>query len=216
MAITYTLLFLVAKEVVQVSNLSVFSTSACILTCLLLGAAGLGGGVVNITTPALSVIGTLSANGGGGSPGGAGGSGGSIFVQTTSLTGSGKISTNGGAGANYGNDGGGAGGGGRIAVHTSSSTFTGAYSSTGGRGVVGGTDGGAGTVVLVDINTGRKSLIIANGGNDIYTTEVADPRNARGSITWLTDPTNSFEFDSVILRGNGNLGLYPGVGGAVS
>lgn len=93
---------------------------------------GVGGGRVLITTTgALTVDGSISANGSG-----LGGSGGSVYLIAGNFSGSGSIAANGSNGdISYGYGGG--GGGGRIAMVANNFTFSGSSSTTPG------VDGGA-------------------------------------------------------------------------
>ncbi|MCC6230885.1 MAG: hypothetical protein IT432_16865 [Phycisphaerales bacterium] len=83
------------------------------------GHVGVGGGAVRlVVSGALTVDGSVLANGGNGGAYGSG-SGGSIWISAGTLTGVGAIRANGGSSTNYG----GGGGGGRIAVYVCEMTF---------------------------------------------------------------------------------------------
>jgi hypothetical protein len=112
--------------------------------------AGSGGGAIELNVSALTLNGTISANGAGGVYGvwnwSGGGSGGSLYVVAGSLAGSGSFSVNGGGG-------GVGGGGGRMAVYyTDGSGYTGFTNctATGGNGAQNGT---IYFVALLDITT---------------------------------------------------------------
>lgn len=109
------------------------------------GQGGRGGGAVELNVGgALTVAGSISANGSGYpqiSEWGGGGAGGSILITCSNLSGAGSLRANGGdAGAL-----GGAGGGGRIAVYWQTNAFSGVVEARGGTGPQ---NGGAGTVYL--------------------------------------------------------------------
>jgi len=131
-------------------------------------AGGLGGGALSLNvTGILQVDGYVHANGAAGSVYSGGGSGGSVLIYVNQLTGYGYIQSNGGAGGPQGNYPGGGGSGGRIAIYSSlNQTFVGAVQAFGGSGVNGtngaGMTGAAGTIVLVDLNTNIRTLIVDN------------------------------------------------------
>ena len=104
------------------------------------GGAGGGAIIINISG-ALTIHGSISANGGNGMkpspywPASGGGSGGSVYITTNTLTGSGSITANGGESKAGG------GAGGRIAVYYESSDFDGLIEA------LGKTNGSDGTII---------------------------------------------------------------------
>jgi len=120
---------------------------------------GSGGGCVKlIVTGALTVNGSISANGDAAQYPAGGGAGGSLWLSVGTLAGSGAISANGGAASSAS----GGGGGGRVcAVCNSSSVFTGTMTAYGGSGI---TAGGAGTVLTWVAPLGTPSVLMDNGG----------------------------------------------------
>ncbi|HWY74373.1 MAG TPA: hypothetical protein VN281_02085, partial [Verrucomicrobiae bacterium] len=103
-----------------------------------------GGAVILRVGGALTMNGTVTANGNAALYEGAGGgSGGSVFLSAHSFAGIGTVTANGGSGELSG--GGGGGGGGRIAVYSPSNTFSGVMAALGGPGAL---SGQTGTVYL--------------------------------------------------------------------
>jgi hypothetical protein len=102
---------------------------------------GAGGGAVVLQVGgALTVNGTVTANGNAALfEGAGGGSGGSVFLTAHSFAGIGTVTANGGSGELSG--GGGGGGGGRIAVYSPSNTFSGFMAALGGPGAFAGQTG---------------------------------------------------------------------------
>jgi hypothetical protein len=92
-----------------------------------------GGGRIRLSIGgAMTVDGTLSANGyDGAQEDSGGGAGGSIWIAARSVSGTGLISASGGDGDFSG---GGGGGGGRIALYSPANSFTGQFSVAGGSG----------------------------------------------------------------------------------
>jgi hypothetical protein len=165
---------------------------------------GTGGGYVElIVRGALTVAGTISANG---TPGvgqaSGGGSGGNISISATTLSGNGTISANGGAGEpSLG--GGGGGGGGRIAVVLSeSNAFTGNFTAYGGAG---GVYGGAGTILVqVDESFYPESvaipqIVLNNAGHRGTNTLI-------GSLSGYNYPSSTFDLTIT----NGAIGAMAG------
>ena len=106
-----------------------------------------GGGAIRLRVGgALSVNGSISANGNAALiEGGGGGSGGSVWLTARAINGTGLILANGGAGeAGQG----GGGGGGRIAINSRTNNFTGLVTAFGGPGA---SPGGNGTIVITNI-----------------------------------------------------------------
>jgi hypothetical protein len=99
-----------------------------------------GGGALRLSVVgALTLNGSISANGNPGLQDNAGGgSGGSIWISANVLTGAGEILATGGAGELSQ---GGGGGGGRIAIYSPANLFSGLVSAAGGDGFAGGEDG---------------------------------------------------------------------------
>jgi hypothetical protein len=99
-----------------------------------------GGGVIRLNVSgALSLAGSISANGNDGIiDGSGGGSGGSIWITAKSLAGTGSVTANGGMGES--SEGGG-GGGGRIAIYAGTNLFTGNVLASGGEGAYSGQNG---------------------------------------------------------------------------
>ena len=126
---------------------------------------GDGGGAIRLeVTDTLTLLGTISSDGGSntcpGTCSGAGGSGGSIYVTTNALDGAGMLSANGGVGGMQGSWPNGGGGGGRIALYYNTSTFTGTAESKGAAGRAGYT-GEDGTVVFNSISEFQIQLQIS-------------------------------------------------------
>jgi len=90
-----------------------------------------GGGAIRLSVNgALTLNGSISANGNDAFiDGSGGGSGGSIWITTLNLSGNGSLTANGGAGESME---GGGGGGGRIAIYASNNSFSGSVLATGG------------------------------------------------------------------------------------
>ena len=152
--------------------------------------AGAGGGALHLITDELILEGLLSANGEQGKRLGGAGAGGSLWLDIGTLSGSGIVQANGGDAYSFGQTT--TGGGGRISLTTNTSSFTGTIEAAGGAG---GHIGGPGTVVLLDLGTGQRSLIIDNLGRD-------------GSKAGLTDPdATDWVFDRIELVREGNLEL---------
>ncbi|MCC6228698.1 MAG: hypothetical protein IT432_05670, partial [Phycisphaerales bacterium] len=123
------------------------------------GHVGVGGGAVRlVVSGALTVDGSVLANGENGGGNGSG-SGGSIWISAGTLSGVGSIRANGGSSTNYG----GGGGGGRIAIDAAGTTFSGAMQAYSGQNsTTGGLyNGGAGTIYLYGTPA---VLIYDNGG----------------------------------------------------
>ncbi|HZR16863.1 MAG TPA: hypothetical protein VFE51_06005 [Verrucomicrobiae bacterium] len=102
-----------------------------------------GGGALRLSVgDALTVNGSISADGADGNPGlqdnAGGGSGGSIWISANVLTGAGQILATGGAGELFQ---GGGGGGGRIAIYSPANLFSGLVSAAGASGFAPGQDG---------------------------------------------------------------------------
>jgi hypothetical protein len=99
-----------------------------------------GGGALRLSVGrALTVNGSLSANGNDGLQDDAGGgSGGSIWISAAVFDGTGLVAADGGAGELYH---GGGGGGGRLAIYSPANVFGGIVSASGGSGFTRGTDG---------------------------------------------------------------------------
>jgi hypothetical protein len=118
-----------------------------------------GGGVIRLNVSgALSVAGSISANGGDGIiDGSGGGSGGSIWINAQSFSGSGAVTVNGGMGES--SEGGG-GGGGRIAIYAGTNLFSGGIFASGGEGAFPGQDG---TIYILTNLLVSGNIIGANG-----------------------------------------------------
>jgi len=126
---------------------------------------GKGGGAVFITADAITVNGSITANGqnGSSSTSGGGGSGGTIRLTVGTLSGAGQLLANGGRSGNGLGSGG--GGGGRIAITYDNFEFTGAYQARGGvrYSTSSRYSGTAGTVYFKDKAEDYGDLIIDNG-----------------------------------------------------
>jgi len=165
--------------------------------------------VIKTSTSKMTIDGTISANGGTGSPAGSsGGAGGSILIQTYYLDGLGSITANGGS-ATLGDIYGGGGSGGRIAIH---------YNFTGGVILdhvlaVGGlaseyNSGGPGTVFKKNRVSDIRKLEVDNGNCSIVTNLVSMPIMTRGSVAWLADlETTNYTFSEISIR-NGSLAIH--------
>jgi hypothetical protein len=132
------------------------------------GSATRGGGVVTIKAGALSLNGTINADGGDSSNGGHG-AGGSVWIRAGSVSGTGSLHARGGQGSN---DGSGAGGGGSTAIEYASeegSVLSNVAVNGGDVGPGTGTaqDGGAGTLYLRDTDSQTNAygdLVVDNQG----------------------------------------------------
>jgi len=146
--------------------------------------------VIISVSGAVTVNGTISSAGLGGSIGN--GAGGSVNITAGTFAGSGTISANGGA-ASYA-----CGGGGRVAVKLTSGTDFGSvtFQAFGGAGT---NDGGAGTVYkeIATDGAGKGELIIDNNGGVPPTGNVTD------ISLFVTDTT----VGSVTLSNNGELAI---------
>ncbi len=138
------------------------------------GTGGEGGGAMKLTVNGvLTVDGTVSAAGLGGTAYAGGGSGGSVWVACTTLAGGGSISADGGSGGSGCCAGtGGGGGGGRVGVYFANSTFFGSMTALGAPGNV---RGGAGTVYTKRTSDARGTLTVDNNSNSGETTEFYGP-----------------------------------------
>ncbi|HMN96054.1 MAG TPA: hypothetical protein PKC43_01530 [Phycisphaerales bacterium] len=131
-------------------------------TCGTVGSGGAGGGVIRLSAAgALTVDGSITANGNGLSGAeAAGGAGGSLWIECAELLGSGTITANGGNGNTAWSGG---GGGGRIAIQaTTLGMGAAAIQARGGNGWQ---RAGAGTVWLDVATQPRPLLRVDNGGN---------------------------------------------------
>lgn len=115
-----------------------------------------GGSIVLNVSGALTVDGSITANGNPAPYPAGGGSGGSVWLTAGTLAGAGVISANGGAASTSS----GGGGGGRVALVCTTNAFTGSVTAYGGAGAQA---GGAGTVYS-KIDQYIPSLVIDNGG----------------------------------------------------
>ncbi len=187
------------------------------------GEGGNGGGIIRIrVSGALTVGGTISANGNAGNNeaflgfgGGGGGSGGSLYLYVGSISGNGTISARGGAGGLGGNGGtsydAGGGGGGRIAIYYSSQSGT-AYSGasvTGGTVASGATAGSAGSLYTFQTNitpdapsslgpTGLVNGSTTGTTNPIFTFTLADS-DVSDTVKFQIQIDNSSDFGSVVI-----------------
>jgi hypothetical protein len=112
-----------------------------------------GGGVLELdVSGALTINGTVSANGNAGLfPGAGGGAGGSVWLTAGTLSGQGVIRANGGAGQG---EVGGGGGGGRIAIYAPTNDFAGVTTASGGVGFASGQPG------TIFISTNSSAIIV--------------------------------------------------------
>jgi hypothetical protein len=175
-----------------------------------------GGGAIHLTVGgALTVNGTVSANGVSDTPGHGGcGSGGSIWLTTGTLQGSGSISANGGT-SRFNCDGG-AGGGGRIALYynTASLDFTTQVFAQGG-GPFTCPDrlwGGAGTIYFKDAAQAVGDLRIDNGGNLGALTPVTSPEAFNLSVSGgaIATASHGLTLTTLHLGTNSTLTDLPG------
>jgi len=151
---------------------------------------GAGGGAAKIhVSGALTINGSIRADGAYGGDYGGGGSGGSLWIQATSIAGNGSISASGGS-SYYG----GGGGGGHIALEYVSKTYSGTIAAFGAPATFG-QYGGAGSVVRT-VNSGTPLLTFDNSGF------------VQSAATVLPSP---FVFNgNVTLSGGAQLGQAPG------
>ena len=109
------------------------------------GVGGNGGGAIWLEAPSITVMGTVTANGGNGAifvnDSSGGGAGGSILFIADAITVSGSVSADGGSGGTTCggglcelDDGGGGGGGGRVKMYYGSLSITGDVTASGGPG----------------------------------------------------------------------------------
>ena len=167
---------------------------------------GSGGGVIKLTvTGALTVNGSISANGDAAQYPAGGGSGGSVWLSVGTLAGSGEITADGGGASSAS----GGGGGGRLAVNYTANSFTGAMTAYGGLGA--GT-GGAGTVYTQGSTQQYGSMLIDNGGNSGALT----PFSSTPTIYSLTILGKAVAYPSITialssLRVGSGSRLVPGV-----
>ncbi|EQC48159.1 hypothetical protein M899_2647 [Bacteriovorax sp. BSW11_IV] len=123
---------------------------------------GSGGGAIKlIVSGALSITGTLSANGLNGTVNSdisGGGAGGSLWIEAASLSGTGAITTNGGASGSSASNGNGSGG--YIYLKVTDAYYYGTISSKAGRSVAEGS-------VVVDVTN---AYIACSGGGSVLTT----------------------------------------------
>jgi predicted enzyme related to lactoylglutathione lyase len=144
-------------------------------------AGGNGGGYVRLSAPALTLNGTISADGMDSASGA--GSGGSIRLDVPVITGNGSILARGG-------NGGAAGGGGRIALYfTSNSILTANINASGGKGGDGSIitrNGGAGAVYLKQSAKAYADLVVDNHGLDSAVGSTTVKTAGKGIITVIT------------------------------
>ena len=174
---------------------------------------GAGGGAVKLTiSEALTVDGTITANGNAGgyvtTHSAGSGAGGSVWISAGTLQGSGTIQAN-GERVNHdptktvcGGGGGGGGGGGRIAIHCTANSFTGTTTARGGEPVQMdgyGKTGGAGTI-YTRVEGNPPQLLIDNATTDMYGT----------AGTWMDNSTAN-TFSSITLKRSGVLKHASGV-----
>jgi len=164
---------------------------------------GTGGGLVEITlSGAMTVNGTINADGA--SANGGGGAGGSVWISAVFISGNGSISANGGNGQSGWSSGG--GGGGRIALKATlgmggplggNAPWT-AMSAKGGTGWGGWA--GAGTIYR-RVAAAAGDLLVDNGGKKAFADSTALPIGGTGTIDQLTD-SNMSDFDAVFMEPN--------------
>jgi hypothetical protein len=120
---------------------------------------GGGGGLVIVSKGAVSIGGSITANGdpgAGGSNGGGGGSGGTIAIfSETSINSSASIQARGGSG---GSGKGGGGGGGHVLIVAPTTSVSPAPDVSGGSGISGGASGATGKVSILNEAPGYKAL----------------------------------------------------------
>jgi hypothetical protein len=175
---------------------------------------GNGGGLVQLTTGALSLSGSILADGGTvtNPNGGSAGSGGGILLKVGALSGTGTISARGGSnpGSNYY----GSGGGGRIAVYYNTNTLSisniTAAGGVSGDGSVSVRNGGVGTVYLLQ-NVMPLNLAINGTGTGTVSSSPA-------GLSCGADCSAQFVMDSsVTLTATANAGsIFSGWSGACS
>ena len=117
------------------------------------GIAGLGGGLLRVDVPTITIHGEIRADGQDGTEESGGGSGGSVEVNTENLSGTGVISVKGGAATQ-----GGGGGGGRIFIGSSSFTYQGTYTLCGGSSIHE-QAGGSGTAFVQYRDTQTQAIV---------------------------------------------------------
>lgn len=170
------------------------------------GGKTVGGGVLRVDCKVFKLDGDIKVNGqsglavSGSFNGGA--SGGSVWVTTSELSGSGSVSADGGSGDSFS----GGGSGGRIALHYSSQNkFEGAVTAYGGDSTH--ETGAAGTVVLVNDQTGATNLTVANKGRKPSSSRITDftRLNIDAARTWvpLDYSSNKPKYASLVIGSTG-------------
>jgi hypothetical protein len=131
-------------------------------------AGGAGGGVIRLVVEALTLNGTITADGasgGGGNGASGGGSGGSVWINAYSISGAGTIRASGGAGGRFSTTDyyGGGGGGGRVAVYVVQAPFYGGirYQANGGTSGAGGLFGSAGNPGTLYLNFKTRGTVLS-------------------------------------------------------
>ena len=147
-----------------------------------------GGAVILNVTGALTVNGSIQANG---AVLNQSGSGGSVYLTVGSLVGSGTISAQGGGGGGTVYD---SGSGGRIAVIGSTASFVGTLSAASNSGVAG-RIGAAGTVFI-------KTPVNTNGNLIVNNNNLGSTRSA-----YLSSSTTSgsYTFDNIFMLGHSSM-----------
>lgn len=162
---------------------------------------GHGGGSIYLNVGgALTLNGTLNANGIRGQGLGGSGAGGSIYIVAEVINGSGQITADGPAGHSGVGRGGGGGGGGRVAIYSNRNEFQGTISGYGGTGKYS-QSAGAGTIYRCSKDSPPGDVLIKN-------------RQANGAKTPWAVPVGfvprSFEIGggAVLSCGPGQEGLF--------
>ncbi|ARN56959.1 hypothetical protein [Sedimentisphaera salicampi] len=175
------------------------------------GAGGKGGGSIKIQAAgAITVDGTVKANGAVGSShywgAAGGGAGGSIWLSADSLSGSGLIQANGGEGHVVTEEDGGAGGGGRIALYYAGSSFSGDLQAFGGEGSSIGC-GGAGTIYLKNKNESEGSVVLNNNSNAYTSTIIETPAQFNLTVSSGAQAAleNLFALNTLTVEAGGNV-----------
>jgi hypothetical protein len=175
-----------------------------------------GGGAIYLQAGgAVTVNGTVTANGAPGLfEGAGGGAGGSVWLEGFALAGNGTISANGGAGEPGG---GGGGGGGRIAAYFATNGFAGALTAVGAAGNVRGQDG---TVVfsVAPPPTPVTPAAINLAGANVSTNGGMSLRwVGQGEVTyqaqWSSNLVNWFNYGAPVIGSNGPMAIAAQAGG---
>ena len=170
-----------------------------------------GGGALRLSVGrALTINGTISANGNPGLQDNAGGgSGGSVWISANVFSGTGAVLANGGDGELFQ---GGGGGGGRIAIYSPAELFSGTVSAGGGDGFAPGENGtiyysSSFAPLSVIAQTPNTSVTYAVSSVDLMFNTAIDPYSAISSGVTLTTPNGALNNGQVAVTALGGDGI---------